>query len=150
MKALITIIRSAIGWHFLYEGLIKHFAPVSPKSEDDTRQKETDTDSPEKESYSRREALKDLATIPVLGLLGWGGYRSSKIYGADTLSGVTIQLNRVALGRDKLHQHWLCNDANDGQIQESDRRQNQSHHSGIGAPVNSRQTGLSSNETTLQ
>ena len=73
---------------------------TSPKAEDDTRQKEPDTDSP-KDSYSRREALKDLATIPVLGLLGLGGYRSSKIYGADTLSGATIQLNRVALGELK-------------------------------------------------
>jgi len=26
MKTVITIIRAAIGWHFLYEGLIKLFA----------------------------------------------------------------------------------------------------------------------------
>jgi len=57
--------------------------------------------SSEKDAYSRREALKDLATLPMLGLLGWGGYRSSKVYGADTLSGATIQLNRVALGELK-------------------------------------------------
>jgi hypothetical protein len=57
--------------------------------------------SSEKGDYSRREALKDLATLPVLGLFGWGGYRSIKTYGVDTLSGATIQLNRVALGELK-------------------------------------------------
>ena len=46
---------------------------------------------------SRREALKDLAALPVLGLFGWGAYRSSKTFGTDTLSGATIQINQVAL-----------------------------------------------------
>ena len=50
---------------------------------------------------SRREVLKDLATLPVLGLFGWGAYRSSKIYGTDTMSGATIQINQVALGELK-------------------------------------------------
>ena len=47
---------------------------------------------------TRRELLKDLATLPVLGLLGWGAGRSAKLYGTDTLSGATIQINQVALG----------------------------------------------------
>ena len=46
---------------------------------------------------SRREILKNLATLPVLGLFGWGAYRSRKLYGSDTLSGATIQINQVAL-----------------------------------------------------
>ena len=46
---------------------------------------------------SRREALKDLVTLPVLGLFGWGAYRNSKVYGLDTLSGATIQINQAAL-----------------------------------------------------
>jgi len=50
---------------------------------------------------SRREALKDLAALPVLGLLGWGASRSAKLYGADTMSGATIQINQVALGELK-------------------------------------------------
>jgi len=50
---------------------------------------------------SRREALKDLAALPVLGLLGWGASRSAKIYGADTLSGATIQINQVAMSELK-------------------------------------------------
>ena len=50
---------------------------------------------------SRREMLKNLAALPVLGLFGWGASRSNKLYGVDTLSGATIQINRVALGELK-------------------------------------------------
>ena len=46
---------------------------------------------------TRREMLKDLATLPVLGLFGWGAYKSSKLYNIDTLSGATIQINRASL-----------------------------------------------------
>ena len=46
---------------------------------------------------SRRELLKDLATFPVLGLFGWSATRSAKLYGIDTLSGATIQINQLAL-----------------------------------------------------
>jgi uncharacterized membrane protein YphA (DoxX/SURF4 family) len=49
------------------------------------------------EPHSRREALKNLATLPVLGLLGWGGYRNAQVYGTDATSGATIQINRLAL-----------------------------------------------------
>ena len=54
-------------------------------------------DAPSTDVNTRREALKDLAALPVLGLLGWGAFRSSKLYGADTLSGATIQINQAAL-----------------------------------------------------
>jgi len=50
---------------------------------------------------TRRELLKDLAALPVLGLFGWGATRSAKLYGVDTMSGATIQLNRLALGELK-------------------------------------------------
>ena len=46
---------------------------------------------------TRRELLKNLATLPVLGLLGWSAFRSRKLYGIDTLSGATVQINRMAL-----------------------------------------------------
>ena len=49
----------------------------------------------------RRELLKDLVSLPVLGLFGWGATRSAKLYGTDTLSGATIQINQVALGELK-------------------------------------------------
>ena len=39
---------------------------------------------------SRREALKNLAVLPVLGLFAWGAWRRTKTFGVDTLSGATI------------------------------------------------------------
>lgn len=41
---------------------------------------------------SRREALKNLATLPALGILGWGAFAETRKYGVDTLSGATIQI----------------------------------------------------------
>jgi uncharacterized membrane protein YphA (DoxX/SURF4 family) len=49
------------------------------------------------ETNTRREALKNLVSLPVLGCLGWGAYRSNKAYGIDVMSGATIQVNQVAL-----------------------------------------------------
>ena len=52
-------------------------------------------------SDSRREALKNLATLPFLGLMGvWAGENHRK-YGVDVLSGATIQLNRTSIGELK-------------------------------------------------
>ena len=50
---------------------------------------------------ARRELLKILAKLPVLGLLGWGANRNIKRYGVDVMSGATIQLNRTALSELK-------------------------------------------------
>lgn len=47
---------------------------------------------------SRREALKNLATIPVLGAMGWGAISHIKSSGVDVMSGATIQVNKLALG----------------------------------------------------
>jgi uncharacterized membrane protein YphA (DoxX/SURF4 family) len=53
------------------------------------------------ESTSRREALKNLATLPVLGAMGWGAYRNTKKYGIDVMSGATVQVNRMLLNELK-------------------------------------------------
>jgi hypothetical protein len=50
---------------------------------------------------SRREALASLATIPALGMMGWGAYRGSQAYGSDTLSGATIQVEASDLSQLK-------------------------------------------------
>jgi len=58
----------------------------------------------ENESHAtntRREALKNLATLPVLGLFGWGAYDSRKRYEIDGSTGATIQINRVSLSKLK-------------------------------------------------
>ncbi|MFY9150600.1 MAG: DoxX family protein [Prolixibacteraceae bacterium] len=46
---------------------------------------------------SRREALKNLATLPVLGAMGWGAASNFKTYGVDVMSGATIQIRQTAL-----------------------------------------------------
>jgi hypothetical protein len=50
---------------------------------------------------SRREALANLATLPALGLVGWGAFRESQEYGVDTLSGATIQVGGTDLSELK-------------------------------------------------
>ena len=49
------------------------------------------------EVKGRREVLKNLVSLPVLGALGWGAGRTFKWYGLDGLSGATIQLNKLNL-----------------------------------------------------
>jgi uncharacterized membrane protein YphA (DoxX/SURF4 family) len=50
---------------------------------------------------SRRELLKNLATLPVLGFMGWGAFRNLSGYGADVMSGATIQVKKLGLGELK-------------------------------------------------
>jgi uncharacterized membrane protein YphA (DoxX/SURF4 family) len=52
-------------------------------------------------SDSRREALKNLATLPFLGLMGFWAGVNNKMYGVDVLSGATIQLSRASIGELK-------------------------------------------------
>ncbi len=53
------------------------------------------------ESKSRREALKNLATIPALGIIGWGAFREHKEYGVDMISGATIKVGAADLSELK-------------------------------------------------
>lgn len=46
---------------------------------------------------SRREALKNLATIPALGVFGIGAFVEKEKYGVDTLSGATIKIGGASL-----------------------------------------------------
>ncbi len=48
-------------------------------------------------SSTRREALKNLATLPILGAMGFGAISSIKTYGVDVMSGATIQVKQTAL-----------------------------------------------------
>jgi uncharacterized membrane protein YphA (DoxX/SURF4 family) len=45
----------------------------------------------------RRELLKNLATVPVLGALGWSAFETYRKFGIDTLSGATIKLKTADL-----------------------------------------------------
>ena len=52
--------------------------------------KEAETNAGE----NRREMIKNLATLPLLGVLGWGAFASKKKYGVDVTSGATIKIGR--------------------------------------------------------
>jgi len=77
------------------------------------RKLKLDVNKPEMAS-SRREVLKNLASLPVLGLLGWGAFRDEKSKGVDVTSGATIQVKQVALNdlkgelpKGKIGQHEI-------------------------------------------
>ena len=53
------------------------------------------------EVNTRREALKNMVTIPILGAMGWGAFSSNKKYDIDASSGATISVNRVSLSELK-------------------------------------------------
>jgi uncharacterized membrane protein YphA (DoxX/SURF4 family) len=71
--------------------------PQKIKKETSGMAEAVDTRTP----HSRRDVLKNLATIPALGLVGWGAFRESKKYGIDTLSGATIQVGAADLSELK-------------------------------------------------
>lgn len=52
-------------------------------------------------SNSRREALKNIAALPILGLMGWFADKNNRKYNIDVISGATIQLDRAAIGELK-------------------------------------------------
>jgi uncharacterized membrane protein YphA (DoxX/SURF4 family) len=59
------------------------------------------SDNPQKEGSSRRDAIKNMATIPALGVMGWGALHSFETYGADVMTGATIQVKRKELNELK-------------------------------------------------
>ncbi len=59
------------------------------------------TGSKVEHSDTRRDAIRNLVSVPFLGLMGWGAVSTNKKYGIDALSGATIQIDRAALGELK-------------------------------------------------
>ena len=53
------------------------------------------------EVKGRREVLKNLVSLPVLGALGWGATKTFKWYSVDAFSGATIKLNRLNINELK-------------------------------------------------
>jgi len=77
--------------------------------------KNEETEEPEAPEgvNSRREALKNLATLPILGAMGWGAFRHAGKQ-VDVMSGATIQLNfktladlKGELPRGKIGEHEI-------------------------------------------
>ncbi len=52
-------------------------------------------------SGSRREVLKNLASLPLLGVMGYMAGENNRKYSIDVMSGATIQLKQSALGELK-------------------------------------------------
>jgi uncharacterized membrane protein YphA (DoxX/SURF4 family) len=50
-------------------------------------------------SKSRREVLKNLASLPLLGLLGWSAVLHNRKYETDTLTGATIKIGDSGLDK---------------------------------------------------
>jgi len=57
-----------------------------------TKQKKKIREEEKQPDTTRREAIKNLATIPALGVLGIGALHDHRNFGVDTLSGATIQI----------------------------------------------------------
>lgn len=49
----------------------------------------------------RREMLKNLVSLPILGAAGWGASRNWESYDLDAMSGATIQVNQLSLNQLK-------------------------------------------------
>ena len=64
------------------------------------KRKESGGDGGAEGVNSRREALKNLATLPILGAMGWGAFRHASKE-VDVMSGATIQLNFTSLSELK-------------------------------------------------
>ena len=73
---------------------IDNLLALFPKSKIEEKEKKQPVNN-------RREALKNLAALPALGLLGWGALREHKKYGVDVMSGATIQVNKATLSELK-------------------------------------------------
>lgn len=54
-----------------------------------------------KTGYSRREVLKNLVTLPVLGTLGAGAWWNERVYPMDGMTGATLQLRQADLSELK-------------------------------------------------
>lgn len=70
---------------------LDHWLQLLRKSKDQVNEEASSS------SYSsRREALRNLASFPILGMLGFGAFRSHKKYEVDAMSGATIQVKKIA------------------------------------------------------
>jgi uncharacterized membrane protein YphA (DoxX/SURF4 family) len=64
------------------------------------RKNKNDVEEPSTDPYpagSRREALKNLATLPAIGLMTWAGLARNKKYDIDVSTGATIQIKHSSL-----------------------------------------------------
>lgn len=66
-----------------------------------TNKPEATGDTVDNHSDSRRDLVKNLASLPLLGLMGWWSLDFQRKNRIDVMSGATIQLDQIALGEIK-------------------------------------------------
>ncbi len=72
----------------LYKSIIKPLRKFASTEADQTEY-----------SSSRREVMKNLSTLPFLGIMGLWAYKATSKYDIDVWSGATITLNQAGLGQ---------------------------------------------------
>jgi uncharacterized membrane protein YphA (DoxX/SURF4 family)/phosphoheptose isomerase len=77
-----------------------HALIASLRKKDPGQETDGSGQAPSEPVSSRREALRHLATLPVLGAMGWGALRHSRQQ-VDVMSGATIQLRSSSLAELK-------------------------------------------------
>jgi uncharacterized membrane protein YphA (DoxX/SURF4 family) len=65
------------------------------------RKRTGEEELPDSSSSGRREVLQNLATIPLLGLVGWGARESARKYSIDGVTGATITVGGLDLSELK-------------------------------------------------
>ncbi len=83
------------------EALIRHLKIKRNSKPGSPLRDKSDPQTEVSHSDSRREVIRNLVSVPFLGLMGWGAVSANRKYGIDALSGATIQINRQALGELK-------------------------------------------------
>ena len=73
-------------------------APVETSSAASTG---TTDEQPNNAQLNRRDVLKNLVSLPVLGLFGWGAWKTGRTADLDATTGTTIRVKRVALSEVK-------------------------------------------------
>ena len=89
---------------YSFDALIQQFRVAKSKRQDSSESmvpSGNSIDDNASTANTRREALKNLATLPVLGLFSWGAYDSRKRYEIDGSTGATVQINRISLSKLK-------------------------------------------------
>jgi uncharacterized membrane protein YphA (DoxX/SURF4 family) len=78
---------------YCLDNLVELFSKKSSDNQPEVR--------PATPGSTRREALKNLISLPIMGFMGWGALRNLNSYGADVMSGATVQVKQSALGELK-------------------------------------------------
>jgi len=93
-----TLIEALILLYFIFSGIRGYGVDNLVAVWKEKRAGKGGQDPADEHSNSRREAIKNLATLPALGLMAWGGIAQNRKYDVDVMSGATIQLKSSSLG----------------------------------------------------